>query len=79
MNLVIMPMWVVSGVFFSAQRFPDWMQPLIKLLPLTALIDALRAILLRGASLVDVRIELAILVVWLTAAFFAALKLFRWR
>jgi ABC-2 type transport system permease protein len=79
MNLVIMPMWVVSGVFFSAQRFPDWMQPLIHLLPLTALIDALRAIVLRGASLVDVRLELAILVVWLTIAFFAALKLFRWR
>jgi ABC-2 type transport system permease protein len=79
MNLVIMPMWIVSGVFFSAQRFPDFAQPIIKALPLTALLDALRAIQLRGATLVDVRLEIAILTGWLIVCFVTALKLFRWR
>jgi ABC-2 type transport system permease protein len=79
MNLVIMPMWIVSGVFFSAQRFPDFAQPIIKALPLTALLDALRAIQLRGATLVDVRLEIAILTGWLIVCFVSALKLFRWR
>ena len=79
MNLLIMPQWIVSGVFFSAQRFPDWAQPAIKALPLTALIDALRAIQLRGAGLTDVALEIGILTVWLVAAFTLGLKLFRWR
>jgi len=79
MNLLIMPQWIVSGVFFSAQRFPDWAQPAIKALPLTALIDALRAIQLRGAGLTDVALEIGILTVWLVSAFTLGLKLFRWR
>ena len=79
MNLLIMPQWIVSGVFFSSQRFPDIVQPAIKALPLTALIDALRAIQLRGAGLADVGVELAILGGWLVVAFVAGLKLFRWR
>jgi ABC-type multidrug transport system permease subunit len=79
MNLVVMPMWVVSGVFFSAQRFPALLQPVIKVLPLTALIDALRAIQLQGLSLADVWPQVATLFAWLVVAFTAALKLFRWR
>jgi ABC-type polysaccharide/polyol phosphate export permease len=79
MNLVVMPMWVVSGVFFSAQRFPALLQPVIKVLPLTALIDALRAIQLQGVSLADVWPQVATLFAWLVVAFTAALKLFRWR
>jgi ABC-type multidrug transport system permease subunit len=78
-NLVIMPMWLVSGVFFSAQRFPDWLQPIIQVLPLTAFVNALRAIQLQGASLGHVWPEMAILVVWLTAAFIAARLLFKWQ
>ena len=50
MNFVMMPMWIVSGVFFSAQRFPDMLQPMIKALPLTAAIDALRANMLQGGT-----------------------------
>ena len=53
-NLMIMPMWIVSGVLFSAQRFPAFVQPIIKALPLTALVDALRAVQLQGASLGNV-------------------------
>jgi len=79
MNLVMMPMWIVSGVFFSAQRFPDLLQPVIKALPLTAVIDALRANMLQGASLAQVSPELMVLAAWLVVCFPVALKLFRWR
>jgi ABC-type multidrug transport system permease subunit len=79
MNLAQVPMWVLSGVFFASERFPDAVQPLIKALPLTALIDALRAHMLRGAGLGDVVLELAVLSGWLVVCFLLALGLFRWR
>jgi ABC-2 type transport system permease protein len=79
MNLVQVPMWILSGVFFSAQRFPDSVQPLIKALPLTAVIDALRAHMLQGAGLIQLAPQLATLGVWLIACFTLALRLFRWR
>jgi ABC-type multidrug transport system permease subunit len=78
-NLAAVPMWILSGVFFSAQRFPDAMQPLIAILPLTALIDALRAHMLQGASLLDVTPQLGVLAGWLVVSFALALRLFRWR
>ncbi len=79
MNAVMMPMWIVSGVFFSAQRFPDLLQPVIKALPLTAAIDALRANILQGANLAQVAPQLGVLGAWLVVCFALALKLFRWR
>jgi len=79
MNLVTMPMWILSGVFFSAQRFPDALQPTIKALPLTAIIDALRGNMLQGASLMRLAPQLAILGGWMIVCFTAALKIFRWR
>ena len=79
MNFVMMPMWIVSGVFFSTQRFPDMLQPMIKSLPLTAAIDALRANMLQGGSFADVAPQLGVLGTWLVVCFALALKLFRWR
>jgi ABC-type polysaccharide/polyol phosphate export permease len=79
MNLVMLPMWIFSGVFFSAARFPDQIQPLIQALPLTAVINALRANILRGAGWQSVAPELAIIVAWLVVCFLLALRLFRWR
>ena len=79
MNFVMLPMWVLSGVFFSSQRFPGAVQPVIKALPLTALIDGLRANMLQGAGLVQVAPQLGILGGWLVVCFLLALKLFRWR
>jgi ABC-2 type transport system permease protein len=79
MNLVMLPMWIFSGVFFSASNFPDAAQPFIQALPLTAAADALRATLLEGASLGALAGELGILGAWLAVAFTAALALFRWR
>ncbi len=79
MNLVMLPMWIFSGVFFSASRFPDAIQPFIQVLPLTAVIDALRANILRGAGWQTLAPELTIILLWMTGSFFLALKLFRWR
>ncbi len=79
MNLAMLPMWIFSGVFFSASRFPEVIQPLIQALPLTAVIDALRANILRGAGWQAVAPELGIVLAWLAVSFFLALKLFRWR
>ncbi len=79
MNVVMMPMWIASGVFFSSQKFPDGMQPFIKALPLTAVIDALRANMLQGANLAQMAPQVGIIVFWLAICFALALKLFRWR
>jgi ABC-2 type transport system permease protein len=78
-NAVQLPMWVLSGVFFSSARFPDVAQPVIHALPLTALNDALRAVILDGAGLAAVVGELAVVVAWGVPAFALALRLFRWR
>ena len=78
-NSVMMPMWIVSGVFFSAQRFPDVIQPVIRVLPLTAIIDALRANMLQGAGLGALWPEIAVLGAWLIVCFTLALRIFRWR
>ncbi len=79
MNLMLMPMWVLSGVFFSSDRFPALVQPVIKALPLTALVDALRLIMLEGAGLAAVAGKLAVLGAWLVVAFLLALRTFRWQ
>jgi ABC-type multidrug transport system permease subunit len=72
-------MWIASGVFFSAARFPDAVQPLVQALPLTALVDALRAVILEGASLRGIAGELGILAAWGILPFALALKIFKWR
>jgi ABC-type multidrug transport system permease subunit len=77
-NLVMMPMWIFSGVFFSYERFPAVIQPLIKALPLTALNDALRASILEGASLRTQGSPLLILSLWGLGCYFLALRWFRW-
>jgi ABC-type multidrug transport system permease subunit len=79
MNLVMLPMWIFSGVFFSSARFPDAVQPLIKALPLTAVIDALRATMLRGAGVTQLLPELGIITAWLVLSFAFAVWVFRWR
>lgn len=78
MNLVMLPMWMLSGIFFSSDRFPEAVQPAIKLLPLTALIDALRAVMQDGAPLASQWSPIAIMLVWSVVSFFLALRFFRW-
>ena len=77
-NLVMMPMWIFSGVFFSYERFPAVIQPLIKALPLTALNDALRASILEGTPILHQWPRLLVMIVWGGVSFALALKWFRW-
>lgn len=79
MNLVMLPMWLLSGTFFSAARFPDFLQPLIKALPLTALNGSLRAVMSEGAPLVSSWPEIAVMLGWGVVSFALALRLFRWQ
>jgi ABC-type multidrug transport system permease subunit len=78
MNLVMLPMWLLSGVFFASDRFPDVLQPLIKALPLTLLIDALRGVMLEAAGLTSLWVEIAGLAAWAAVTFVLALRWFRW-
>jgi ABC-2 type transport system permease protein len=77
-NLIMMPMWIFSGVFFSYERFPAAIKPFIKALPLTALNDALRAIILEGTPLTAQAGRLLILLLWGGISFLLALRWFRW-
>jgi ABC-type multidrug transport system permease subunit len=79
MNVVMVPMWIFSGIFFSTERFPDRMQPFVQALPLTALNDALRGVMLEGSGLVPLLPELALLAAWGIVSFVVALKFFRWQ
>ena len=79
MNLVMVPMWIFSGIFFSTERFPAEMQPFVQALPLTALNNALRGVMLEGAGLPSLLPQLALLGVWGLASFLVALRIFRWQ
>jgi ABC transporter DrrB family efflux protein len=79
MNLVMLPMWILSGVFFSASRFPAIIQPLVKALPLTAAIDAMRGNMLQGVQLGQMMAQVGILLAWFAVPFAVSLKIFRWR
>jgi ABC-2 type transport system permease protein len=72
-------MWILSGVFFSASRFPAVIQPAVRALPLTAAIDAMRGNMLQGMNLGQLIPPVAILLVWLVVPFAVALRIFRWK
>ena len=79
LNLLILPMWIMSGVFFASSNFPAGLQPFIQALPLTALNDALRAVMLEGAGPAGITRELGVLATWGFGSFAIALRVFRWR
>jgi ABC-type multidrug transport system permease subunit len=78
MNLVMVPMWIFSGVFFAYSNFPEHVQLVARMLPLTALNDALRGVLLDGASLIGVAAPVGLMVLWGGLCFGVALQVFRW-
>jgi ABC-type polysaccharide/polyol phosphate export permease len=78
MNLVMLPQWIAAGIFFSVDRFPQVFQPAIQLMPLTPLIQTLRRVMLEGASLGDLGIQLALIAAWSVVTFALALRWFRW-
>ena len=79
MNAVMLPMYIGSGIFFSIERFPDAVQPALQFLPLTPLIHALRSVMLEGASLWSLGVDLALVAVWGGVTFALALRWFRWK
>jgi ABC-2 type transport system permease protein len=79
MNLVMLPMWILSGVFFSAARFPLVIQPIVRALPLTAAIDAMRGNMLQGMNLSQQLPQVGILLAWFSVPFIVSLRIFRWR
>jgi ABC-type polysaccharide/polyol phosphate export permease len=78
MNVIMVPMWLLSGTFFSSARFPDLLQPFIQALPLTLLNHALRAVILEGASLASQGWRMLALAGWGLVPFGLSLKWFRW-
>ena len=79
MNLVMLPMWILSGTFFSYARFPEAMLPFVKALPLTALNDALRGVMIDGTSLSALGAPVAVVTGWGVVSYGVALRIFRWR
>lgn len=79
MNLIMLPMWLLSGTFFSSERFPQVLQPFIKALPLTALNNLLRAVMNEGSALSSNWIPIAVLLAWCVLSFVVALKIFKWQ
>jgi ABC transporter DrrB family efflux protein len=79
MNLVMLPMWILSGIFFSASRFPAVIQPVVRALPLTAAIDAIRGNMLQGMSLSHEMAPVSILLAWVVVPFAVSVWIFRWR
>lgn len=79
MNLVQLPMYVLSGAFFSYENFPEWLHLPIELLPLTAVVNSMRATYQDSASLIGLVPEMAVLLAWGAAGFLLALKSFRWQ
>jgi ABC-type multidrug transport system permease subunit len=79
MNLVMLPMWILSGVFFSASRFPAVIQPVVRALPLTAAIDAMRGNMLQGMNAGQMMAQVGILLAWIVVPFTISLRIFRWR
>jgi ABC-type multidrug transport system permease subunit len=79
MNLAMLPMWILSGVFFSADRFPHSIQPIIRALPLTAAIDSLRGNMLQGLQLQQMVLPISVMLAWLLVSFTISLRIFKWR
>ena len=79
MNAVMMPMWLASGIFFSYERFPEFLHGPLRALPLTALNDALRGLLLDGRGLAHYGVELGVLGLWTVVPMLISLRIFRWQ
>lgn len=77
-NMITLPQFLLSGTFFSIDVFPAWLQPIARILPLTFLNDALRAVAFEGHSLWDVRYKILALLAWGVVGYLAAVKLFKW-
>ena len=79
MNFIMLPMWLLSGTFFSSERFPQVFQPFIQALPLTALNNVLRSVMNDGATLSSNWLPITVMLAWCVVSFVVALKIFKWQ
>ncbi|MEX1266920.1 MAG: ABC transporter permease, partial [Woeseia sp.] len=79
LNMVTWPMMLLSGVWFSLESAEPWVRQIAAVFPLTHVLNAARAVMLDGATLLDVAPSLVTLS--LMSALFLTLGalLFRWR
>ncbi|MEO8446104.1 MAG: ABC transporter permease [bacterium] len=77
-NLIALPQFLLAGTFFPISNFPDWLQPVSRVLPLTYLNEALRKISFEGANIFDVWYEILILLIWGVVIYAIAVKVFKW-
>ncbi len=77
-NVITLPMTILSGIFFSYHNFPDEVIPIIQKLPLTMLADSIRAIFIEGAGLADVWLNTLILFSIGIATFLLGLRIYKW-
>ncbi len=77
-SAVTTPMFVLSGIFFSYQHFPDWAIPIIKIIPLTMLADSVRSIFIEGAGFSEIVLPFFILFAMGILFFSIGLKMFKW-
>ena len=78
LNAITFPMLLLSGVWFSLDGSPDWVQAIAQVLPLTHLLDAARAVMLDNAGLADITSHLAILLGFCIVGMGLSIKLFKW-
>lgn len=77
-NIVTLPQFLLAGTFFPIDNFPNWLQPICRVLPLTHLNDAMRNVAFEGAHLTDCGKQIGILILWAIAGYALAVKVFRW-
>jgi ABC-2 type transport system permease protein len=78
-QVIQFPMMFLSGIFWPIEFAPDWLEPVIKVMPLTYLGDALRQVMVEGSSkLFPLPVDAAVLTGWLLVSLFVAFRFFRW-
>ncbi len=77
-NLVVMPMMIMSGIYFSYHNFPDFMIAIIQFFPLTILADSIRSVFLEGATLLNVLPELIGLFAFGLILYAAGIRVYKW-
>jgi ABC-2 type transport system permease protein len=77
-NLISMPMMILSGIFFSYHNFPESVVPMIRMLPLTMLADSIRGIMIEGTGLIEILPEFLFLSGIGTIFFLVGIRIYKW-
>jgi ABC-2 type transport system permease protein len=77
-NVISLPMMVLSGIFFSYHNFPDFAIPIIRRFPLAMMADSLRSVFIEGAGIVQVSLNATMLCLLGIICFAIGLRTFKW-